>query len=51
MSLRSIVDVTLRNHRILYFNDTFFVINGLIYTEVHHTKACFFKKDKHEYPR
>ena len=39
-----IVDVTLRKHRILYFNDTFFVTNGLIYTVLHHTKACFFQR-------
>ena len=39
-----IVDVTLRKHRILYFNDPFFVINGLIYSVVHHTKAWFFQR-------
>ena len=41
-----IVAVTLRKHIILYFKDTFFAINGLIYTVVHHTKACpwFFQR-------
>ena len=42
-----IVDITLRKHRILYFNDTSFVINGLIYTVqnvVYHTKAWFFQR-------
>ena len=44
-----IVDVTLRKHRILYFNDPFFVINGLIYTVVHHTKAWFFQRINNNY--